>query len=723
MAATDPSLIVRVGANLDDLNHGLHDAQSSVDAFAVATGDILADAAEKIAGYLVDIAKALPELMLHGSDVADLEDNFRRLTAQVGLTSDALLQTLRTASHGTIDDFQLMKRVNQDLAAGLNLTDDQFGLLAKGAFALANATGVDTVHALDQMSDALVRGKAKGVEALTGQIDLKAAEDQYAKSLGVSADALSDQGKLYADRMAILGAVGSATDRLGEQTDGLDEKVAQAKIAWTNFLDELGKTLATSPVLIQAIDGIQQIIQETFSVDKQHLIKAIGYAIDTLTIGVVEFARGTVDAATEIGEAWHAIGVVINTVDNWILQVEKSFLKVVEVGLQVKSWLEPWNDFSGAIGEVKNKITDLDGAIDQNKQDIADHEAAEAKWAVRGQELSDKLAGLSLKLQQQRDATMQAGDAAADATPKVDGLGRAHQDATGHVKAATDALLDEQSVLNEIARTTYDLMIERSKAATAQATADAKKRNDAVIAELNATKDLTAAQGLTITGERDWAKTLEGSAAALTIYQQKMDALHASKLEGISQTAQEQQITNDYTQALYDEAKAQDAVAESAAKISPPIQDANQAVGAMSNTLVLGIDNLEQLNAALSDFYDQFAGNSAGTPGVGSYGTPGPQGMPRMATGPRMDWYGLGLGGSISGRAAGGSVDSGTPYVVGEQGPELFIPARSGAVVPSAGSVTNNFYITQPLGTPQAIAAAVGAAQMTSLRARGERFR
>jgi hypothetical protein len=42
-----------------------------------------------------------------------------------------LLETLRQGTHGTIDDFTLMKRANQDLAAGLNLTDDQFSLLVE----------------------------------------------------------------------------------------------------------------------------------------------------------------------------------------------------------------------------------------------------------------------------------------------------------------------------------------------------------------------------------------------------------------------------------------------------------------------------------------------------------------------------------------------------------------------------------------------------------------
>lgn len=60
-------------------------------------------------------------------------------------------------------------------------------------------------------------------------------------------------------------------------------------------------------------------------------------------------------------------------------------------------------------------------------------------------------------------------------------------------------------------------------------------------------------------------------------------------------------------------------------------------------------------------------------------------------------------------RAGGGPVRAGSSYVVGERGPELFTPDANGSILPNGGGGTtiNNFYITQPLGTPDAIARAV----------------
>lgn len=37
----------------------------------------------------------------------------------------------------------------------------------------------------------------------------------------------------------------------------------------------------------------------------------------------------------------------------------------------------------------------------------------------------------------------------------------------------------------------------------------------------------------------------------------------------------------------------------------------------------------------------------------------------------------------INGKASGGPVNAGTPYLVGEEGPELFVPSRSGSIIPN----------------------------------------
>lgn len=68
----------------------------------------------------------------------------------------------------------------------------------------------------------------------------------------------------------------------------------------------------------------------------------------------------------------------------------------------------------------------------------------------------------------------------------------------------------------------------------------------------------------------------------------------------------------------------------------------------------------------------------------------------QAAAGGATDFLGL-LKGSLTGKASGGSVVAGQPYMVGERGPEMFMPGQSGTIVPNnnlGGSVIPDVRIT-----------------------------
>jgi hypothetical protein len=69
--------------------------------------------------------------------------------------------------------------------------------------------------------------------------------------------------------------------------------------------------------------------------------------------------------------------------------------------------------------------------------------------------------------------------------------------------------------------------------------------------------------------------------------------------------------------------------------------------------------------------------------------------IPSLPSIPRISIPGLpGIG--IGGRAAGGPVTAGTPYMVGERGPEQFLPGRSGSIVPNHALGGNTYHINLP---------------------------
>jgi phage-related minor tail protein len=60
--------------------------------------------------------------------------------------------------------------------------------------------------------------------------------------------------------------------------------------------------------------------------------------------------------------------------------------------------------------------------------------------------------------------------------------------------------------------------------------------------------------------------------------------------------------------------------------------------------------------------------------------------------------FGFGGGTQLPGRAAGGPVSAGMGYLVGEKGPELFLPRQSGSIVPNGamGGSTIVFNVSTP---------------------------
>lgn len=284
----------RLIAKTDQLAASMGGLENSTlkQATALFTAEAAWHAAEKAGELLVDTLK---DLTYEGAKIADVEQNFNRLAESSGRLGSTLVKDLQQGTHATVTNFELMRTVNQDLSAGMNLTNEQFKTLSRGAFALAQATGGDVKSAFDTMNDAMLTGRVRSLALLTGKIDLAAAEEKFAARLHTTAEHLSAEGKIEASREAILNAVSAATARLGAQTDGLDEKVDQARTTWRNFEEDLGKTIATSPVVLKAFDDIGRILKEAFGADKDALVKSIVHSVETAAGVAVTFTHVGVD--------------------------------------------------------------------------------------------------------------------------------------------------------------------------------------------------------------------------------------------------------------------------------------------------------------------------------------------------------------------------------------------------------------------------------------------
>jgi hypothetical protein len=262
----------------------------------LATGFILGEVAMKAFDKILDISIGLVEdFTTEGAGIADVEENFLRLAEGANRAGDTMLGVLREGTHGTIDDFTLMKTVNDQFAAGIRLTDAQMKTLADGGFALAQAKGIDVASAFDTLNTSMLTGQVRAVQQLTGKIDLAKAEDEYARKLGTTSERLTTQEKQESARIAILNAVAAATARLGEQTDGVDEILAQVSTSWDNFYNNLIKNVAASPKVVDAFLAIRDSIFDTFGSDSDAFMETFMAGVDSVADTVTSWAPTVID--------------------------------------------------------------------------------------------------------------------------------------------------------------------------------------------------------------------------------------------------------------------------------------------------------------------------------------------------------------------------------------------------------------------------------------------
>ena len=119
--------------------------------------------------------------------------------------------------------------------------------------------------------------------------------------------------------------------------------------------------------------------------------------------------------------------------------------------------------------------------------------------------------------------------------------------------------------------------------------------------------------------------------------------------------------------------------------------------GAMAGAITSGDNFFKSMSRIFLDLLKQIAGLIiqaailaaifAMIPGLGAAQT---------AAGGATGFKGL-LTGSLTGRASGGSVVAGQPYMVGESGPEMFMPNNGGSIIPNnkmGGNLKGNFSVS-----------------------------
>lgn len=259
----------------------------------------LKDAFDDIDGALGMVGTSLGGLASYLKDSIDQGDALADIMSQMG---DASNDAAREMTQGLIPALDLAQARGRALAAGLELTDQQFAAVAAAAQVYALRTGTDGAAAVERLSNALVSGSERALRPFGIQLEAGATRSENTAAALAQLSAAADANAANVARST------GAWDRLGTVYDVVKEKMSGLHTFTFGLIDGVGRLTTLVGDLASAIgrgdaNGLATALNDA-GVEGQQLVAqlpVIGSAAAAATSGVRALANSLLDAARAQG--------------------------------------------------------------------------------------------------------------------------------------------------------------------------------------------------------------------------------------------------------------------------------------------------------------------------------------------------------------------------------------------------------------------------------------
>lgn len=173
------------------------------------------------------------------------------------------IEEARSSTRGLISDYELASLANQALQLKVSDSADAFAEAAEAAVKLGFSVGADggAAKQVEDLIGALGRGSTEVLDNLGINLKVSDAQREYAKRLGVTTSALTDQQKAEAFRVIGLEKVIAAAERTGVALDGQGTALQRTQTRWDNFMNQ-----TVIPAVAEATDKTVTWIEESAEV-------------------------------------------------------------------------------------------------------------------------------------------------------------------------------------------------------------------------------------------------------------------------------------------------------------------------------------------------------------------------------------------------------------------------------------------------------------------------
>ena len=213
---------------------------------------------------LVDVGKAIVEIGREASKFQSVQNAFGAMARGIGQDADVMLQKMREGIKGTVNDLTLMTEANKAMMLGLDMgrVDEMMGI----ALAASKATGQSVEQTTAAVLGGLAEQKANMLESVGITFDANAAYNEYAKSLGKTADQLTNAEKKQAFLNEALKVGGQMAESIG--TKGL-LTFNQSISAIGSSIDNMKAKISTS--LLPTFTALASMANDFFAKQEKNI--------------------------------------------------------------------------------------------------------------------------------------------------------------------------------------------------------------------------------------------------------------------------------------------------------------------------------------------------------------------------------------------------------------------------------------------------------------------
>jgi len=293
-----------VARNLGQIDAGAKKASGGFDSLAnSAKGVALAYALIKAAQIAYDLEKT-------AAVAQRTRKAFDTLAGGVGESGDSMLGAMRKASRGMVSDIELVTSANQAMLLGVAQTNREMTDLLNASRVLGQAMGQDVGKSFNDLVIGLGRLSPRILDNLGIANEGEKIFEDYARSIGTTADRLSNAEKMHllmnqvmSAAKPLLDAEAKGTGNAADKFDKLETSATNAKKALGDFLLAMG-----SVGILEAFSGGLDFVSDKLE-RMARIMAAIGsgdwgaYVKASQDLGNVIMGRGVLSEQMGTGVA------------------------------------------------------------------------------------------------------------------------------------------------------------------------------------------------------------------------------------------------------------------------------------------------------------------------------------------------------------------------------------------------------------------------------------